>query len=134
LTWEEFEELTPGLFQELAKRRNVGIRYDRYANALTASAVYNVNRNSEDAPVIAAFDFVRSEEESDKIEQLQVFKRHIKMVIGNLPMTATRTKFLEVRRECLGHLTQSGCKNAEALFDEVWPSLKPTKEEQEGIS
>jgi hypothetical protein len=113
----------------LAKRRNVGIRYDRYANALTASAVYNVNRGSEDSPTVHPFDFVRDEKSAVKLEKLREAKKHIKKVIGVLPMTTTREKYLEVRSKAIDDLTAGGYVNAEALFDGVWPHLKPTKEE-----
>jgi hypothetical protein len=131
LSWEEFEELTPGQFQELAKRRNVSIRYDRYANALTASAVYNVHRGSEDSPIISAFDFVRDEKEAAKLEKIREAKRYLKTVIGQLPLTTPRSKFLDVRGKAINDLTASGFENGEALFDSVWPSLKPTEEERQ---
>jgi len=116
----------------LAKRRNVGIRYDRYANALTASAVYNVNRGSEDSPTVCAFDFVRDEKSAAKLEKLREARQHVKKVIGQLPMTTPREKYLDVRRKVIADLTASKYENAEALFDEVWPHLKPTEEESVG--
>lgn len=131
MTWEEFEELTAGEFRELAKRRNVAIRYERYANAMTASAVYNVHRGSEDSPVVSAFDFIRDEESARKLERLREAKRHYKTVIGQMPMTTPRAKFLDVRRRAIADVRAIGFNNAEAIFDEVWPSLKPTAEEQE---
>jgi hypothetical protein len=129
LSWEEFEELTPGGFHELAKRRNVSIKYDRYANALTASAIYNVNRGSADDPVVVAFDFIRPEEDAIKLEKVRETKRYIKTVIGQLPMTTPRSKFLDVRIKAIADVKASGNVDAEALFDEVWPHLKPTAEE-----
>ena len=129
LTAEEFWDLTPGMFQALCKRRNVGIRYDRYANALTASAVYNVHRGSEDSPTVCAFDFIRDEKEAAKLEKLREGKQHIKKVIGQLPMTTTREKYLDVRLKVIADLTASKFENPEALFDSVWPHLKPTTEE-----
>lgn len=129
LSWEEFEELTPGGFLELAKRRNVGIRYDRYANALTAAAVYNSVRGSEDSPTITAFDFVRNEKDAEKLEKLREAKKYVKTVIGNFPMTTSRERYLDARRKCIADLVASGFENAEAIFDSVWPSLKPTEEE-----
>ena len=118
------------MFQELAKRRNIGIRYDRYANAITASAVYNVNRATDDAPVIAAFDFVRDEKQSAKLAKLREAKRYANQVIGQMPMTTPRAKFLEIRGKAIADLTASGHNDAEALFDSVWPHLVPRKEEQ----
>ena len=129
LDLEEFWNLTPGMFQALCKRRNVGIRYERYANALTASAVYNSARSSEDSPLICAFDFIRNEKDSAKLEKLREGKKFCKKVIGQLPMTTPRSKFLDVRRKAIIDLAASGYETPEALFDSVWPSLKPTEEE-----
>jgi hypothetical protein len=118
------------LFNELGKRRNVGIRYDRYANALTASAVYNVNRGSSDDPTVAAFDFVRDEKSAMKRERLREVKRHIRQTIGNLPITTSKEKYLDVRLKLIADLLTAGHNDAEELFDECWPHLKPTKEEE----
>jgi hypothetical protein len=132
LTDEEFADLTQGQFQELAKRRNIGIRYDRYANALTASAVYNVNRSSEESPILTAFDFIRDEQQAAKLEKLREAKRFVKTAIGQMPMTTPRAKFLEIRCKAITDLTASGYSNAENIFDSVWPSLKPAAEEERG--
>jgi hypothetical protein len=132
LTDEEFADLTPGQFQELAKRRNVRIRHERYASALAAAAVYNVNRASNDAPVITAFDFIRDEKQAAKLEKLQQAKNYIRQAIGQMPMTTPRAKYLEIRGKAITDLTASGHNDAEALFDSVWPHLKPTQEEKEG--
>jgi hypothetical protein len=129
LSWEEFEELTPGTFQELAKRRNISIRYDRYANALPAAAIYNVNRGSEEDRLITAFDFVRTEDDSAKLERIREGKKYINKVIGELPMSTPRSKYLDVRRRAIADLTASKFENPESLFDSVWPHLKPTEEE-----
>lgn len=130
---EAFADLTPGQFQELAKRRNTRIRYERYANALTASAVYNVNRAGDDAPVVTAFDFIRDEEAAAKLEKLREAKRFVRTAIGQMPMTTPRAKFLEIRSKSIVDLTASGYSNAEAIFDSVWPSLKPTEEESKQV-
>jgi hypothetical protein len=129
LQWSEFEELTPGEFNELGKRRNVRIRYDRYANAITASAVYNCNRGSGDDPIVGAFDFIRPEEDAIKLEKTRETKRWIKKVIGQLPMDTPRVKFLDIRIKAIADLKTSGHADPEALFDSVWPHLRPTKEE-----
>ncbi|MGA9135549.1 MAG: hypothetical protein WB384_26360, partial [Candidatus Sulfotelmatobacter sp.] len=55
LSVEEFEELTPGMFQALCKRRNIRIKYERYANAQTAAAVYNTARTKADDPMVHPF-------------------------------------------------------------------------------
>jgi hypothetical protein len=129
LSWAEFEEITPGEFHELAKRRNVAIRYERYASALTAAAVYNVHRGSVDDQVVAAYDFVRPEAEAIKLEKVREGKRHINKVICGLPMTTTRAKLLDVRRKAIIDLKASGYQDPEAMFNECWPHLKPTEEE-----
>lgn len=127
LTLEEFEELTPGGLWALGKRRNVAIKYDRFANALTASAVYNVNRGDADAPVVTAFDFIRDEKDAAKRERIREAKTYIKKVIGNAPMTTPMEKFQEIRRNAIKDLQASGYDNAEDLFNEVWPHLKPAE-------
>jgi hypothetical protein len=130
---EEFWDLTPGMFQELAKRRNTRIRYDRYAAGMTAAAVYNVNRAGDDAPVITAFDFVRDDAAAAKLEKLREAKRFVKSAIGQMPMMTPRTKLLEIRSKAITDLTASGYNNAEAIFDSVWPTLKPTEEESKQV-
>jgi hypothetical protein len=133
ISMDEFWDLTPTMFQALCRRRNIGIRYERYANALTAAAVYNVNRGSSDDPVVAAFDFIRSEEDAIKLEKVREGKRYINKVIGQLPMmTTTRAKYIDVRRKVIIDLQASGHADAEDLFDSVWPHLKPTEEESRG--
>lgn len=96
---------------------------------MTTAAVYNVNRGSTDDAVVSAFDFVRPEEDAIRLEKVREGKRYIKKVIGGLPMTTPRSKFLEVRRKAIADLQTSGYEDPEALFDEVWPHLKPTAEE-----
>lgn len=129
LTWEEFEELTPGMLRALCKRRNIRIKYERFAHAMTASAIYNSNRTSDDQPLVQAMDFVRDEEQAAKREQSLSFKRFINDSIKNVPMNAPRSKFLEVRRSVIEKLAANGCANAEAMFDAKWPSLKPQEGE-----
>jgi len=97
---------------------------------MTAAAVYNVNRGSTDDAVVTAFDFVRPEEDAIRLEKVREGKRYIKKVIGGLPMTTPRSKFVEVRRKVIADLQASGYKDPEALFDEVWPHLKPNAEER----
>ena len=118
------------MFQALCKRRSVGIRYDRYSNALTAAAVYNVNRGSADDPVVSAFDFVRDEKSSQKRERIREAKQFIRKTIGSLPMTTPLEKFRNVRGKVIADLVAGGVMDAEELFDECWPTLKPTKEDE----
>jgi hypothetical protein len=130
LSDEEFADLTPGEFQALCKRRNTRIKYERYANALTASAVYNVNRHSDDTPAISAFDFIRDDASAEKADKLRKAKMFCKKVIAGLGMSATKEKMVEVRAKAIVDLKASGYENAEEIFDGCWPSLRP----QEGQS
>jgi len=130
LSWDEFEECTPAMFLALCKRRNVRIRYERYAHGQTAAAVYNTNRSSDDQPVIQAMDFARTQEQVEAKERKLAVLQFITNSIRGVPKDAPRRKFLEVRRNVIKKLADQGCVNAEQLFDEKWPSLKPTKDEQ----
>ena len=112
------------MFQALCKRRNVRIKYERYAHAITASVVANVNRGKAEDPTIAPFDFVRDEESSRKKEHLERAKKHCKKVM-NVPPGTTSERIQEIRRAAIKDLEASGYKNAEQIFDECWPSLKP---------
>jgi hypothetical protein len=121
--------MTPRMFLELCRRRNVRIRYERFANAQTAAAVYNVNRRSTDDPVVTAMDFVRDEAATEKREKVRTAKKFVKEVIGGLPMTTARGKFLETRLKVINDLRASGYEEAEQIFDECWPNLKPKENE-----
>jgi hypothetical protein len=129
LTWEEFEELTPSMLQALCRQRNIRIKYERYAHALTTSAIYNVNRKP-DSPVIRPFDFVMTEEQADKRDTKLNALRLITEQIAAIPAKQPRSKFLEVRRRVIDTLLANGIGNAEQMFDEKWPSLKPKENEQ----
>jgi hypothetical protein len=126
LNWEEFEELTPAMFQALCKRRNVGIKYDRFANAQTAAAVYNVNRSSAEDPIVQPFDFIRDEEAAKKKERLDAAKRHCRKVL-NVPPSTTREKILDIRSKAIKDLETAGYPDAESIFDSCWPYLKQKK-------
>lgn len=110
------------MFQALCIRRNVHIRYDRFANALTAASVYNVNRTSADSPIVSAFDFVK--EPDPEREQTQQIRRLIKNVVGSMPVGTTREKYLEVKARTIASLLSQGRMDAEELFDSCWSSLK----------
>lgn len=129
LTWEEFEELTPAMLQALCRQRNIRIKYERYAHALTTSAVYNVNRGKDD-PVIRPFDFVMTEEQADKRDTRLNALRFITDAVKVIPPTSPRWKFLEARRNVIAKLKAGGIENAEQMFDEKWPSLKPQQGEE----
>jgi hypothetical protein len=92
---------------------------------MTTAAVYNVNRGSEDAPIVTAFDFIRDEAEATKRERIREVKQYIKRVIGNVPWTTSIEKFREIRSRLIDDLKASGHKDAEELFNEVWPHLRP---------
>lgn len=128
LSLEEFAELTPGEFQALAKRRNTAIKYDRFANALTASAVYNTHRHNVDDPVISAMDFIRDDDKAEKREKVLKAKRFVNKVISSMPITTPRETLIEKRKKVIMDLKASGYENAEAIFDECWPSLKPKED------
>jgi hypothetical protein len=80
--------------------------------------------------MITAFDFVRNETDSAKLEKIREGKKYIKKVIGELPMSTPRSKYLDVRRRAIIDLAASKYEAPEALFDSVWPHLKPTEEEK----
>jgi hypothetical protein len=129
LSWEEFEELTPGMLQALCKRRNIRIRYERYANAETAAAVYNVNRTSEETPVLTAFDFVRSKESADELNRVREIRKLIQRTFGCLPAGLGRPKILAMRADLIERLKAQGQTDAEEIFNDCWPSLKPKEGE-----
>ena len=95
------------MFLELCKRRNVGIKYDRYANALAAAAVYNVNRNSDDNSVVEPMDFVRSVEGAEKKELRLKAKRYVQAAL-TLPFGTSRAKWLEIRLKVIADLIAGG--------------------------
>lgn len=125
LTWEEFADLTPKMFQALCKRRNISIKYDRYANAITASAVYNTSRAKAEDPVIHPFDFVMDEEQAEQKERNRQYRQYINKTIGAaVKAGASREKLIEIRAKAIKDLEKAGRMNAEELFDTLWPSLK----------
>jgi len=125
LSFEEFEELTPGQFQALCKRRNIRIKYERYANALTTAAVYNSRRTKVDDPIVEAMDFVRDEKQALERESLRKARGYAQRAVGSLPMGTPLEKVLEVRRKAIADLKASGRKDAEEIMNEMWPTLKP---------
>jgi hypothetical protein len=125
LSWEEFSDLTPSMFNALCVRRNLKFKYDRFANALTASAVYNVNRTTNESPFITAFDFVRDEKQTAVKEERNKIIGTIKQVVGMMPSDTPREKFLAVRERVVNSLKSQGRVDAEELWAECWPSLVP---------
>jgi hypothetical protein len=114
------------MFQALCKRRNVRIKYERLANALTASVVANVNRSNADDPVIVPFDFVRDDESAQRKERLNAAKRHCRKVL-NVPPKTSREKIVEIRGKAIKDLEAAGYPDAEQIFDSCWPHLKQRK-------
>lgn len=125
LSFEEFAELTPGMFQALCKRRNVRIKYERFANAQTAAAVYNVHRRKVEDQVVEAMDFVRDDEQARERDELRKARTFAQRAIGMLKMGTPLEKIMEVRRKAIADLAASGRKDAEEIMNEMWPTLKP---------
>jgi len=125
LSLEEFEELTPGQFQALCKRRNIRIKYERFANAQTAAAVYNSRRTKVEDQMIEAMDFVRDGEQAEKRESLRKARTYAQRAIGSLPMGTPEAKVLEVRRKAIADLKAFGREDAEEIMNEMWPMLRP---------
>lgn len=125
----EFWELTPGMFWALGKRRNVKIKYERYAHGLTASMIYNANRG-EDAPAIMPFDFIRDAESARKKEALSKARRFCSRSISTMPMGTPMEKLQSVRLKAIADLKASGHNDAEEIFDSMWPHLKPKEKMQ----
>ena len=115
------------MFQALCNRRNVRLKYERFANAQTAAAVYNVNRGSADDPTVTAFDFVRDEESAKKKEELTKAKRFVQKCM-NVPPETSLEKIQDIRRKAIADLKAAGYENAEDIFNSMWPTLKPKDE------
>ena len=124
LTWNEFEDLTPAMFQALCKRRNIRIRYERFANAQTAAAVYNTNRHSVEDPLVEPFDFIRDDESAQRKERLMKAKRYINRALGAFPLSTTREKILEIRQKAITDLKASGYADAEQIVNAMYPNLQ----------
>jgi hypothetical protein len=123
LSLEEFEDIDPGMFYALCKRKSIRFKYERLAHAITASAVYNANRQSSDSPIISPMDFIR---EVDPVEeQTKEIKKLIKEVVGSLPAGSPAEKYQEIRSRTIASLESQGRTDAETLFNECWPSLAP---------
>jgi hypothetical protein len=117
--------MTPTYFRYLRLRQRQAFAYEKYLAYIPASAIYNVNRGSVDAPYLDPIDFIR--ERHPKEEQIKEIKVMIKDIIGKVKSDSTPEKYQQVRRELIDKLIENGVKDAEAIFDECWPSLKPNK-------
>lgn len=128
LTWDEFGELTPTMFKALCHRRNVHMKHTRYANALTAAAVYNVHRPTQETEMLTAFDFVRDEKASRALMEVRTLKRQILEAVGQMPTNTPREKFMRLRENIISQITALGRTDAKELWAECWPSLTPNAE------
>lgn len=116
------------MFQALCNRRNVRLKYERYANALTAAAVYNVHRGSTEDPLVRPFDFVMDDEQSTRREQRIKFTTYVQKAIGHLPPSTPMSKIQETRSKVIRDLEASGCPEPEKFFNSIWPHLQPAGE------
>jgi len=123
LSWDEFSDLTPSMFVALCKRRNVRLKHEKFANAQTAAAVYNVATRS--AEPLTAYDFVRDPKEAEAHEQRQTLKRQIKDAVIRMPQDTDRAKFMRLRGNIIKQLEAIGRTDAAELWAECWPSLVP---------
>jgi hypothetical protein len=121
--------MTPGMFRALCNRRNIRLKHERFANAQTAAAVYNVGRTSAEMPMLTGFDFVRDEEASKKRSEVLAIKASIKQSVGRMPVDTPRAAFLTMRTRMIDFLTAQGRTDAKELWAECWPELVPTEGE-----
>jgi hypothetical protein len=121
MNWEEFEECTPAMFRALCQRKRIRYRYERLAHAITAAAVYNVNR-TKDTPVFQPVDFVVGKTRAQ--EELEEIKKIIRTAISAVPATATREMLLKTKANIIKSLNDRGRTDSEKVFDECWPSLR----------
>lgn len=113
------------MFNTLCARRNLKFKCDRYTAGMVASAVYNTNRSSADIPMMTAFDFIRDERSSAELAEKQRITSVIKQVIGQLPSNTSPEKIQTIRAKTIASLKAQGRTDAEQLFNDSWPSLKP---------
>lgn len=130
LSWEELQDLTPSMFGALCNRRNIRLKHERFANAQTAAAVYNVNRVSNQTPLMTAYDFVRDEAASKARAEMLAIKAGIKQAVGCAKWDTPREKFLAMRLRIIKQLEAQGRIDAKELWAECWPDLVPTEEEE----
>jgi hypothetical protein len=121
LSYEEFGEITPGMFHALCERKRIRYKYERLAHAITASAVYNVNRK-QDSPVIQPMDFIV--EKTREQEELEEIKKVIKTAITAAPAGTSREVLLKMKANVIKSLNARGRTDSEKVFDSCWPSLK----------
>jgi hypothetical protein len=123
MTWEEFGEMTPSMFQALHKRRHEDFKRLCYTAGIPASMVYNVNRG-EDSNPISPFEFVPRRPLTARERVIHNIKSEFAMVKPGTPV-----EFLEKKRQrTIEHLIKAGHADAEQLFREAFPSwtIPPT--------
>lgn len=121
-TWEEFCELTPGMFHALCKRRNIRLKYERLSGAQAAAAVYNGHRNSESDPVVSAYDFIRDEASTRRRERLQQARQYVRKCL-TVPASTSPEKRLEIRNKVIADLVTAGYPDAEAIVNNCFAKL-----------
>jgi hypothetical protein len=109
------------MFHALCQRKRIRYKYERLAHAMTASAVYNVNR-SKDSPVLQPSDFVV--ERTRDQEELEAIKKIIRTAIAAVPVGTPREALLKTKEKVIKSLNDRGRKDSEQVFDSCWPSLK----------
>lgn len=130
MSLEEFGECTPRMFQALCSRRIIQIKYQRHAAAIAAAAVYNVNRCDDSIPVVNASDWIMDREQAERKENQRAIRKYIRESIMGFKFGTPRSKFLEARRKAINYMKAQDVKNAEQMFDELWPTLKPQEGEE----
>ena len=109
------------MFHALCERKRIRYKYERLAHAITASAVYNVNR-TKDAAVIQPMDFVT--ERTREQEELEAIKKIIKTAIAAAPSGTSRETLLKMKANVIRSLNARGRTDSKEVFEECWPSLK----------
>jgi hypothetical protein len=109
------------MFHALCERKRIRYKYERLAHAITASAVYNVNR-AKDSPVIQPMDFVV--EKTREQEELEEIKKIIKTAISAAPSGTSREQLLKMKANVIKSLNARGRTDSEKVFDSCWPSLR----------
>ncbi len=115
------------MFNALCKRKRIRYKYERLAHALTASAVYNCNRASNDSPIIQPFDFVRETDAAQ--EEVMAIKAVIRKAIAQVPADTPRATLLKTRARVINSINMRGRTDGEKIFDNVWPNLRPTEQD-----
>lgn len=117
------------MFTALCKRRNVRLKQDRFANAITAASIYNVHRAGTDAELVTPFDFVRDAAQTEELDKVRLLKRQIRDAVTRMPNNTTREAFLKIRKNVIAGIEKLGRTDGAELWAECWPTLVPEGEE-----